>query len=129
MTIDPRDEQKDLRHLRPGTIHPRRREDLALAPVAAEIDMNLQRIRDRSARDVETDLALELDAPPEVSRDRDERAELVRQQAIRNVEMHGWNATITADGCRVHLDGGSVSLDLGLSAGIMKYIEEGVQVG
>jgi hypothetical protein len=31
------------------TLHPRHHKDLVLAPVAAEIDLNLQRIRDKLA--------------------------------------------------------------------------------
>jgi hypothetical protein len=107
------------------TIHPRERKEMMLAPVAAEIDLNLQRIRDGSPREVEAGLELELDRPA-MSPDRDERAELVLRQAVRNVNLHGWTASITGDGCRLHLDGGSVSLDLGLSAGITSYIQDGM---
>lgn len=96
-----------------------------LAPVAAEIDLNLQRLRDGSARDVEAQLELELDRPA-TCRDRDDRAELVLRQAMRNIDSHGWSAEITEDASRVHLNGGSVSLDLGLSPGITRYIEDGV---
>ena len=42
--------------------------------------------------------------------------------AVRNVELHGWVPSITDDRCRLRLSGGSVSLDLGLSAEIMRYI-------
>ncbi len=107
------------------TLHPKRHKDLMLAPVAAEIDLNLQRIRDGSSRDVLGQLELELDRPA-MCAERDERAELVLRQALRGVELHGWTAKITGDGARLHLHGGSVSLDLGLSAGISRYIEEGV---
>ncbi len=107
-------------------IHPKRRQDLLLAPVAAEIDLNLQRLRDRPPREVEATLELELDSPAR-GVDRDKRAELVLSQATRNVAMHGWSAAITADSSRVHLDGGSVPLDLGLGASIRAYIEDGVQ--
>jgi hypothetical protein len=96
-----------------------------LAPVAAEIDLNLQRLRDLSPRDVLGQLELELDRPA-LSQDRGERAELVLRQALRNVELHGWMGVITDDGCRLSLSGGSVSLDLGLSAGATSYIERGV---
>jgi hypothetical protein len=96
-----------------------------LPPVAVEIDRNLDRMRDRAPRDVEAELELELDRPA-MSGDRDDRAELVLRQALRNVDLHGWSATITPDGARLHLDGGSVSLDLGLSAGITGYIQNGV---
>lgn len=107
------------------TRHPKHTKDLMLAPVAADVDLNLQRMRDGSAREVTTQLALELDRPT-MSADREERAGLVLRQALRNVELHGWTAAITDDGCRLSLQGGSVSLDLGLSAGITRYIEEGV---
>lgn len=109
------------------TLHPKKHQDLMLAPVAAEIDINLQRLRDKSVRDVEAQLELELDRPA-LSTERDERAALVLRQSLRDVDMHGWTATVTDDGCRVHLDGGSVSIDLGLSAGITGYIQDGVKV-
>jgi hypothetical protein len=109
------------------TLHPRHGKDMFLAPVAAEIDLNLQRMRDGSARDVLFELELELDRPA-MCAERDERAELVLRDALRNVELHGWTATISGDGCRLHLDGGSVSLDLGLSEGIRRYIQDGAKV-
>jgi hypothetical protein len=107
------------------TVHPKKQKDLMLAPVAVEIDRNLERMRDGGPRDVEAELELELDRPA-MSAQRDERIELVLRQALRNVEMHGWNAAITPDGARLRLDGGSVSLDLGLSPGITGYIQNGV---
>jgi hypothetical protein len=106
------------------TIYPKQQKDLMLAPVAAEIDLNLQRLRESSPQQVLAELELELDRPA-MCNDRDERAELVLRQALRNVELHGWTASITDDGCRLHLDGGSVSIELGLSVGIIRYIEEG----
>src|SRR5579859_6201056 len=107
------------------TIHPKQQKDLMLAPVAAEIDLNLQRMRNMSSGEVEAELELELDTPA-MRASRDERAELVLRQALRNVDLHGWTASVTDDGCRVHLEGGSVSIDLGLSAGISTYIQQGV---
>jgi hypothetical protein len=107
-------------------IHPRQTKDLVLAPVAAAIDLNLQRLRERTPSDVEAELELELDCRA-MSSDRDERAKLVLRQAVRGVDMHGWTGVITEDGCGLHLDGGSVSIDLALSAGITTYIEKGWQ--
>ncbi len=107
------------------TIHPKNQKDLLLAPVAVEIDLNLQRMRDRSALQVEAELELELDRPA-MCAERGERAELILRQALRNVDLHGWSAAVTADASRIHLEGGSVSLDLGLSSGITRYIEDGV---
>lgn len=107
------------------TIHPKDRRDLMLAPVAAEIDRNLQRLRAGTVRDVVAELELELDRPA-VCLDRDGRVELVLRQALRHVDLHGWTAEITSDATRLTLAGGSVSIDLGLSAAIMSYIEDGV---
>ena len=45
------------------TIHPKNQKDLMLAPVAAEIDRNLQRLRGGSPSDVLAELELELDRP------------------------------------------------------------------
>jgi hypothetical protein len=106
------------------TIHPKKQKDLLLAPVAVEIDLNLQRMRDGGSQDVVAELELELDRPA-MCAERSEREELVLRQAIRHVDLHGWTAAISDDATRVHLGGGSVSLDLGLSAGITAYIVNG----
>lgn len=109
------------------TIHPKNQKDLLLAPVAAEIDCNLQRLRFDSPNDVLAELELELDRPAMYA-DPDERAELVLRQALRDVDLHGWTATLSDDASRIHLDGGSVSLDVGLSPAITTYIMEGAGV-
>jgi hypothetical protein len=109
------------------TIHPKNQKDLMLAPVAAEIDRNLQRLRDGSPSDVLAELELELDRPA-MCPERDERAKLVLRQALRDVDLHGWNATLSDDASRVHLDGGSVSVDVGLSPAITGYIVDGAQI-
>jgi hypothetical protein len=109
------------------TIHPKNQKDLMLAPVAAEIDRNLQRLRDGSPSDVLAELELELDRPA-MCPERDERAKLVLRQALRDVDLHGWNATLSDDASRVHLDGGSVSVDVGLSQAITGYIVDGAQI-
>lgn len=109
------------------TIHPKQQRDLLLAPIAAEIDLNLQRLRGKSAHDIGAELELELDKPA-LQVDREERTKLVLRQALRDVDMHGWNAVITDDGACVHLDGGSVSLDIGLGSSLEGYIRDGVLV-
>ena len=98
--------------------------DLALAPVAAAIDLNLQGLRDLSLADLHRELGLRLDRPP-IPNDRDERSKQILRAAIRNVDLHGWSGSISDDASRLQLSGGSVSIDLGLSAGIMAYIENG----
>jgi len=107
-------------------IHPKQPKDLVLAPVAVAIDINLQRLRDRPPSEVEAALELELDRPAK-SGDPGERARLVLRQALRSVDLRGWTAAISDDRSRLHLEGGSVSIDLALSAGITAYIDEGWQ--
>jgi len=109
------------------TVHPKNQKDLMLAPVAAEIDRNLQRLRVESPYDVLAELELELDRPA-MYIEPEKRAELVLRQALRDVDLHGWKATLTDDASRVHLEGGSVSLDIGLSPAITSYIIEGAGV-
>ncbi len=69
---------------------------------------------------------MELDVPAK-SGDRDERAKLILRQALRDVDMHGWSAALSDDGHTVHLTGGSVSIDLGLSGSIAAFIHDGVK--
>ncbi len=109
------------------TVHPKNQKDLMLAPVAVEIDRNLQRLRVASPYDVLAELELELDRPAMCAEPR-ERAELVLRQALRDVDLHGWTATLSDDSSRVHIEGGSVSIDLGLSPAITSYITEGASV-
>ena len=106
------------------TLRPRNTIDLALAPVAAHLDMNLARLRDVPVEEIDFQIALELDRP-ERSGTAQERSERLLAVAVRNVELHGWTPSISDDHCRLHLQGGSVHIDLGLSATIMHYIEGG----
>jgi hypothetical protein len=96
--------------------------DLTLAPVAVSIDRNLQLLRDLDPHQILVALDVELDRP-ERTGSPEERAERVRDVALRNVELHGWEATVTADHARLRLTGGSVTLDLGLSSSINRFIE------
>jgi hypothetical protein len=103
--------------------HPKSAIDLFLAPVAVEIDRNLQRFRDLDPAQIASELDLELDRPEGPAAGRDERQGRILQAALRNVNLHEWNAAISDDGARLRLHGGSVTLDLGLSASIMRYLE------
>ncbi len=106
--------------------HPRELRDLLLAPVAVGIEFNLNRLRKGTAEEVEYELECDLDRDGR-NLDRAGREQFVVRQAVRNVDMHGWTAAISDDGFRLHLAGGSVSLDLGLSEGISSYIANGVR--
>jgi hypothetical protein len=85
------------------------------------IDRNLAPMRDIQPRAILVALEVALDRP-ERTGSRDERAGRVLESALRNVDLHGWRAHVTADGSRIRLTGGSVELDLGLSATIHRFI-------
>lgn len=105
-------------------IHPKDRTDLLLAPVAAEVNQNLEQFRELSPTAIEGELQLQLDSPL-IQNTREERAQRILRVALRNVEMHGWTGQINHDASALHLDGGSVSLDLALSPTLRKYVEQG----
>jgi hypothetical protein len=106
------------------TIPPKLPRDFLLAPVAAEIDLNLQRFRDLDDEALRFELDLELDRP-EMRHTREERAARVLEVALRHVDLHNWSAAISDDAARLSLSGGSVTLDLGLSASLLHYIVDG----
>jgi hypothetical protein len=106
------------------TLRPKTPKDLLLAPVAAAIDMNLQELRDESPAKIGDALGLVLNVD-RGGTDRSHRAARILHFALRSVELHDWDANITDDMARLRLSGGSVSLDLGLSATITDYIENG----
>jgi hypothetical protein len=108
----------------PMTLRPKNPTDLTLAPVAASIDLNLQSLRDKPPPEIDYLLALELNLDTRESTP-DKRKHWVLEAALRNVDLHDWQADITADGDRLHLEGGSVTIDLGLSTTILRYIEQG----
>jgi hypothetical protein len=107
------------------TMHPRVPKDLALAPVAVQIDHNLQRIRDESVSAIERALQLELDRADHNTPEK--RTASVHDLALRGVETHEWQAEITEDACRLRLSGGSVTLELGLGEAVMHYIRDGAK--
>ena len=106
------------------TLRPKVPKDLLLAPVAAEIDRNLQNLREMSPGEIDAELALLFNTDTG-SADRAKRGDWILEAALRLVEMHDWDAEITDDSARLRLSGGSVSIDLGLSATILDYIENG----
>jgi hypothetical protein len=102
-------------------IRPKNPTDLTLAPVAAAVDFYLQEIRDVSVDVIGGAVALALNSDPADSRDG--RAHQILEVAVRLVDLHGWSAAISDDSTRLLLRGGSVPLDIGLSAAIRDYIE------
>jgi hypothetical protein len=105
-------------HLLPKNPH-----DLTLAPVAITVDRNLAFLRASSVDQMAGNIELDLDRP-ERNGTRLERADRVLAVAVRNVDLHGWEAAVTPDNARIRLSGGSVTLDLGLSSTILSFIEQ-----
>ncbi len=103
------------------TLRPKTPTDLTLAPVAAEIDLNLQELRDETRDRIVDAIAFTLNTNPADSRD--SRAKQIRELAVRGVDLHGWTAAVSDDSTRLQLRGGSVSLDVGLSASVREFIE------
>lgn len=106
------------------TLRPKAPKDMMLAPVAAAIDLNLQPLRDKSTTEIAQTLAIALNIDP-AGRSPAERADWVLEEALRAVELHDWHGEITGDFARLRLSGGSVSIELGLSASLQRYIESG----
>jgi hypothetical protein len=92
-----------------------------LAPVAVAVDRNLDPFRDEPADAIEAALQMALDRPGRDDTPED-RARRVLEAALRNVDLHGWTAEIVTDRSRLRLSGGSVTLDLGLSASLTAFI-------
>ena len=107
------------------TLHPKAMTDLALAPVAAQVDANLAKLRDKSPGEIAYEVELQLNRVPSDTDSAEDRAEIVRELAVRDVDLHGWEAQLTGDRFRLRLSGGSVTLDLGLSPSLLGYISEG----
>ncbi len=80
--------------MRKSTDPAKNQKDLLLAPVAAEIDRNLQRLRGDSPRDVIAELELELDRPAMYA-DPDERAALVLRVDGRRERGGGGHACVS----------------------------------
>lgn len=106
---------------------PKTPKDLALAPVAVEVDQNLRRLRERTPSEIDYEVALELDTPA-IPNTAAVRAERVLQVALRDVELRGWDAEVTPDFSAVRLSGGSVSLDIATGGAVADFIAGPVAV-
>ena len=106
------------------TIHPRTAKDLVLAPVAVAIDLNLQHLRDKTPSEIDDALTLSLNLETSSST-KAQRAAWILEHGLREVELHDWQAEVTDDAARLRLSGGSVTIDLGLSATLHDYITNG----
>ena len=104
------------------TLHPRVPKDLALAPVAVAIDLNLEHLRAKPPEEIVASLELALNRSVTGGTPA-ERAGHVLSAALRDVNLHEWHAALTDDLTCIRIAGGSVSLDIGLSRSLITYID------
>ena len=97
--------------------------DLALAPVLIGIERNLARLR--ASEDLGFALALSLNDDDGWYRGADERALRVQRSALRDVDLHGWQVTPTADHCGLAVSHGEYQVSLMLGNELTSYIKLG----
>jgi len=103
--------------------HPHSAADLALAPVLISIERNLAALR--TCADLEFALALDLNDDDHWYHTPQERAQRLRQSAIRNVDLHGWTVTPTEDGYGLAVTHGEYSVPVMLGKRLTGYVEQG----
>jgi hypothetical protein len=104
--------------------HPHSPADLALAPVLIGIERNLARLRDGA--DLEFALALTLNDDSSWYHSAGERADRVTQGATRDVDLHGWTVTPTADWHGLAVSHGGYRVPIMLGQRLTDYIRHGV---
>lgn len=107
-----------------STPHPHSPADLALAPVLISIERNLARLRDGA--DLEFTLALALNDDQSWYHSAADRARRVLQAAIREVDLHGWTVSPTADWHGLAVSRGEYSVPIMLGERLTDYIRHGV---
>lgn len=104
--------------------HPHSAADLALAPILIGIERNLARLRDGA--DLEFALALHLNDDSAWYASPGERAHRVLQDALRDVELHGWTVAPTPDWHGLAVSHGAYTVSIMLGQRLTDYIKAGV---
>ena len=110
-----------------STPHPHSAADLALAPILISIERNLVRLR--TYQDLDFALALDLNDDSRWYPTAAERAQRVQQSAIRDVDLHGWTVTPTADGHGLAVRHGEYAVSVMLGQRLADYVEHGLAAG
>jgi hypothetical protein len=97
--------------------------DLALSPVLVSIERNLAWLRDN--KDLEFALAVELNDDDSIYPTASDRARRVRAVAIRDVDLHGWAVTPTADMHGLAVTHGEYTVSIMLGRRLAEYVEHG----
>jgi hypothetical protein len=106
------------------TPHPHSPADLALAPVLIGIERNLDRLR--TSEDLEFGFALELNDDGSSYTCSLDRAKRVRDFAVRDVELHGWQVQPSADMAGLAVRHGEYTVSLMLGRRLTSYVDNGI---
>jgi len=97
--------------------------DLALSPVLVSIERNLAWLRDNE--DLEFTLAVELNDDDIMYPTASDRARRIRAVAVRDVDLHGWAVTPTADMHGLAVTHGEYTVSIMLGRRLADYVEHG----
>jgi hypothetical protein len=106
------------------TPHPHSTADLALAPILIRIEQNLARLR--TYQDLDFALSLDLNDDNRWYHTTTERAERVQRSAVRDVDLHGWTVTPTADGQGLAVSRGEYTVSVMLGQRLADYVQHGL---
>jgi hypothetical protein len=98
--------------------------DLALSPVLVSIERNLAWLRDNN--DLERALAVELNDDDSMYPTAGDRARRIRAVAVRDVGLHGWAVTPTADRHGLAVTHGEYTVSIMLGRRLAEYLERGL---
>jgi hypothetical protein len=99
--------------------------DLALSPVLISIERNLALLRDNE--DLQFTLAVELNDVDRMYPTASDRARRIRTAAVRDVDLHGWAVTPTADLHGLAVTHGEYTVSIMLGRTLAEYVEHGFQ--
>jgi hypothetical protein len=97
--------------------------DLALSPVLVSIERNLAWLRDNE--DLQLALAVELNDDDSMYPTANDRAHRVQTVAVRDVDLHGWAVTPTADLQGLAVTHGEYTVSIMLGRRLADYVEHG----
>ena len=97
--------------------------DLALSPVLVKIERNLAWLRD--TEDLLFTLAVELNDDDSIYPTASDRARRIQKAAVRDVDLHGWTVTPTADLQGLAVTHGEYTVSIMLGRRLAEYVEHG----
>jgi len=98
--------------------------DLALSPVLVKIERNLAWLRD--TEDLLFTLAVELNDDDSIYPTASDRARRIQKAAVRDVDLHGWAVTPTADLQGLAVTHGEYTVSIMLGRRLADYVEHGL---